>query len=382
LVSYTLVAEGRSRAITMKFTDVLRGHIFPDEERKKAIWASAHFCLDTNVLLDVYRYTPQNRAAFLKLLAAMKGRLFVPHRVAVEFARNRISVIRGHFRPQRIIQTKLDEAAEEIRKKHPKHQLLQDLEGLVERAKKLVDDHFGEAERQHLSLITDDTILGELLAAIGEEVGEPYPEGELQTEYKRRKQGNIPPFCKIDDDDKDEERRTGDVVIWLELLKKYEGTKTPLIFVTDDMKANWWQESGGRHDPQPALVQEAYTRTGADLLFYTAERFSETAPRRLGVEVPKGLAEETRDIREQEREAEQEQRIVGEVVRQLAEPSLGWQHNNDAATVATLQAWTRRSRDSFRAVVTSTGGDWHPGMIEQGRAIIIRPPPPEKDEAK
>jgi hypothetical protein len=286
----------------MKFTDVLRGYVFPDDQRIQAIWAEADFCLDTNVLLDVYRYSDVNRASFLKLLGALKGRLFVPNRVAVEFARNRIGVVRGHFGPQRIIKSKLDDAAKDIRARHAKHRHLDELLALIESAKKLVDDKYGEAEKKHMSLIADDTILRELQSVVGEDVGEPYPEADAQKEYKRRKEGMIPPFCKMDDD-KEEERRTGDVVIWLELLKQYEGKKKPLIFVTDDMKENWWQDSvGGRHDPQPALVQEAYRQTGADVLFYTSERFSETAAERLGVEIPKALAEETKQIREQERQ--------------------------------------------------------------------------------
>lgn len=286
----------------MRLTDVLRGYVVPDEDRIKSIWDLADVCLDTNVLLDVYRYTDENRAGFLKLLDGLKGRLFTPHQVAVEFARNRVTVIRGHFGPQRIIKSRLGEASKDIGDKYPKHPLLGELLGLVESAKKLVDDRYGEAEKKQLSLIASDSILRELVAAIGDEVGEPYPEADAQKEYKRRKDSMIPPFCKMDDD-KDEERRTGDVLIWLELLKQYEGKKKPVIFVTDDMKENWWQKSGGRHDPQPALVQEAYTRIGAEILFYTSERFSETAPARLGVKVPKGLAEETKQIREQERES-------------------------------------------------------------------------------
>jgi hypothetical protein len=43
----------------MKFTDVLRGHVFPNDAEVTDIWANADFCLDTNVLLDVYRYTDQ-----------------------------------------------------------------------------------------------------------------------------------------------------------------------------------------------------------------------------------------------------------------------------------------------------------------------------------
>lgn len=157
----------------MKFADVLRGYVFPSREHVQAIWKEADFCLDTNVLLDVYRYSNANRAAFLKLLDAIKGRLFIPNRVGVEFARNRITVIRGHYGPQGIIISKLQDAAKDIKSKHPKHELLEELLAIVEESKKLVEDKYGEAEEKHLSLIGDDTILRELLSVVGDDIGDP-----------------------------------------------------------------------------------------------------------------------------------------------------------------------------------------------------------------
>lgn len=285
----------------MKFSDVLAGHVFPDETQIANIWATADFCLDTNVLLDVYRYTEQSRIAFLSLLKSIGGRLFVPHRVAVEFARNRVGVIRGHFAPQRSLRSQLKEAAQKIAKAHPGHPHLPEISQLIEQMIELVNYRFGEAERKHQELVGDDFVLRELLAVIGDDVGDPISESELQKEYKRRKDGITPPFCKMDDD-KDEERRTGDVAIWLELMRQYEGKCKPLIFVTDDVKENWWQPTcGGRRDPQPVLVQEALARIKAGVLFYTSERFSETAPSRLGVSISKTLADETKKIREEER---------------------------------------------------------------------------------
>jgi hypothetical protein len=285
----------------MKFSDVLRGHLPLADDRRKEIWAQADFVFDTNVLLDVYRYTDASRAAFFKLLAALKGRVFVPHQVAIEFARNRLGVIHAHFEPQRLIKKALDEAEKKIKAAYPKHSLLDEFSKLITDAKDLVDQRFGTAEKKHNALLADDGILRELLTIIGEDVGEPYPPEEVDKEYKRRKAGSIPPFCKTDDA-KDEERRVGDVAIWLEVLKKYEGAGKPMIFVTDDTKENWWQDSGGgRSEAQPFLVREMFDRAKADLLFYRSERFSERAPSYLGIEVSKDLAKETKEIRQREK---------------------------------------------------------------------------------
>ena len=292
----------------MKFTDVLRGYVSYAEPEVTDIWAKADFCLDTNVLLNAYRYTKVNSLAFCKLLIAIKGRLFVPHQVALEFARNRVQVIRGHYRPHRSLRTALDRAEKAMTEEFRKHPDLGELCALIALTRTAIDDRFGDAEKAHMGLISDDVVLQQVLDIIGTDVGESYPRADLDKEYKRRKDGNIPPFCKMDDD-KDEERRMGDLALWLELLKKYEGSGKPLIFVTDDTKENWWLDSGaGRHDPQPSLVQEVYQRTGADVLFYTADRFSETAQTRLGIDIGKTLADETRQIQQRENESRAQRR--------------------------------------------------------------------------
>lgn len=356
----------------MKFGDVLRGHVALSNAQIEAIWKNADFCLDTNLLLDVYRFTEANRTAFLKLLAAFKGRLFVPHRVALEFARNRIAVIRGHFGPQRLIKSKLDEAAKAIRDKHPKHAHMGDLMAVIEAAKKLVDDKYGSAEKKQMTLIGDDTILNDLLAVTGDDIGDPYPYEDLQKEYKRRKEGMIPPFCKIDDD-KDEERRTGDVAIWLELMKRYEGKKKPLVFVTDDLKENWWQDAGGgRRDPQPSLVQEAYIRMEADVLFYSSERFSEVAPAFLGIDIPVGLAEETKEIRQQERESRKEQRrLLGALMLKKAE-----REGVSQVDINSLKAFLAQSRPVSQGLSMPTLQGLTPaeGLRVQAPLVSFLPP--------
>ncbi|MHB0959309.1 MAG: PIN domain-containing protein [Pirellulaceae bacterium] len=291
----------------MKFTDALRGYVSYSDSLVGDIWAKAEFCLDTNVLLNVYRYSQESSVAFLKVLGAIKGRLFVPHRVALEFARNRVQVIRGHYEPHRLLRTELDKIQMSIDEKFKRHPDITKLVNVIQVARKAVDEAFGIAEKTQMELIKNDTMLRQVLDIIGDEIGEPYPQVELDQEYKRRKDKHIPPFCKMDDD-KDEEQRTGDVAIWLELLKRFEGKAKPLVFVTADMKENWWQDvGGGRHVPQPLLVQEMYDRTKSDVLFYTADRFNEVAPAKLGVEAP-DLAAETRQIQEREKERQAERR--------------------------------------------------------------------------
>ena len=110
--------------------------------------------------------------------------------------------------------------AKDITAKHAKHTRVADLLALIDSAKNLRGRQDIEAEK---NLIANDTILRvSYRSSAGMSVS---PRGcrVTQQEYRRRNEGMIPPFCKMDDE-KDKQRRMGDVVIWLELLNSTRGT--------------------------------------------------------------------------------------------------------------------------------------------------------------
>jgi hypothetical protein len=55
------------------------------------------FCFDTNVLLNLYRFTPESRESLLKVLqhANIRDRIWLPHRVGFEYQRRRTDVLLG-----------------------------------------------------------------------------------------------------------------------------------------------------------------------------------------------------------------------------------------------------------------------------------------------
>lgn len=122
----------------------------------------------------------------------------------------------------------------------------------------------------------------------------------MRKDYGNRKAGLAPPFCE-DDDDKDERNRTGDVAIWLELIAKCTANPQPVIFVTGDLKMNWWADTGERDVPQPALVQEFFKLTGHAILFFTPPRFLSAAPNRLHLASSPSLTEEAKELGERNR---------------------------------------------------------------------------------
>ena len=65
----------------------------PNEEELSNIWENGSLTVDTNVLLDLYRYHEDTRNAILKSIRQFEGRVWLSHQVSEEFFRNRNKVI-------------------------------------------------------------------------------------------------------------------------------------------------------------------------------------------------------------------------------------------------------------------------------------------------
>jgi len=65
----------------------------PTEREFKEMWETATFVLDTNVLLNLYRYPIEARDELLAALEKIADRLWLPYHVALEYQRRRLEVI-------------------------------------------------------------------------------------------------------------------------------------------------------------------------------------------------------------------------------------------------------------------------------------------------
>src|SRR4051812_32263128 len=75
------------------------GYYRPKAEEFAEKFKSCVFCFDTNVLLNLYRYTPESRDNLLKILRheKIKDRIWLPHRVGFEYQRRRTDVLLGQL---------------------------------------------------------------------------------------------------------------------------------------------------------------------------------------------------------------------------------------------------------------------------------------------
>lgn len=65
--------------------DGFEGYRTPTDEDYRSLLMQGTVVLDTNVLLNLYRYNTRTRTDLVAVLERLEDRLWVPHQVMVEF---------------------------------------------------------------------------------------------------------------------------------------------------------------------------------------------------------------------------------------------------------------------------------------------------------
>src|SRR5205085_9117820 len=208
---------------------VFFGHYRPLEEEFSKLWDNCIFILDANVLLNLYRYSPQTHEAWVRILTMMADRLWIPHQAALEYQENRLSVISSqeevYNNLSRIFRDAQDELESLLGRGHLSidvKRVIYTVEETFKSIKKELEDH----RQQHPNLFQDDTIRETLTSLLDGKVGLPYSQARLNDIYKageKRYEYKIPPGYK--DRDKKNlirygnltlEEKFGDLILWFQ----------------------------------------------------------------------------------------------------------------------------------------------------------------------
>lgn len=251
---------------------VIREYLELTEQEKLELWEKAIFVFDTNVFLNLYRYTPKTTKQLLNAFEQLKDRIWMPYQVAFEFSRDRYEVI--YEANERFKNLSID--AEKLVKKWTEDLRTEkndsDVQELTEFLKKWI-----EKKEQNNCLITnpmEDNILTKLLSLFENKVGQPYTKEEkdkIEAEGEKRYSNNIPPGYK---DKKKIDNKYGDLLVWKEILKYATAEKKDIIFVTHDQKEDWWNQIHGKTiGPRIELRKEFYDQTHHMFHMYTMSSF-------------------------------------------------------------------------------------------------------------
>lgn len=293
----------------------------PSSEDFKKMFDDCIFVLDTNVLLNLYRYTDSTREQLLSILNKLKGRVWIPHQTGLEYHYNRPSVvieqklvysnlcndIKNSFEEFNSV---LDKKLSKYNKQHSTINF-QEIRSEVGNSIISVIEKLVIQEEEHQNSLEDDEILNKIIEVIGENVGPAYSQEELDkiyTEGKERYEKKRPPGYE-DLKDKEGEYKHyndltikneyGDLIIWKQILDKaIEEKGKPIIFITDDNKEDWWYKLKGRTiSPRVELLNEMNYIANTTFYMYLTDNFMRFAQDYLHEDVNAQAIKEVQDLR-------------------------------------------------------------------------------------
>jgi predicted nucleic acid-binding protein len=298
------------------------------EDDRELFYSFGMIVLDTNVLLDLYRYTPEAREEILEALRRVADRLWMPYQVGLEFVRGRNKVIHDRTRL-------LGAVAQQVRQGFD--QAWQDIASATAQVKQLLANHANDQEGQReldelinqesfrkltapwmKELITraeeiknsQDVQLGSLVAGpdrvlhqvaelYGDRIGEPPSNTDLERRVQKaarfRYPNRIPPGF-ADAAKGTDLAAAGDFLLWEEVVRQARGLPTPrrVLFVSGDAKEDWYEPStpGRKKQPWPHLFEEMRRRAHAELLLVRPQDFFKDVREYLNADIAQSTVEE------------------------------------------------------------------------------------------
>lgn len=263
--------------------------------------ASAVVAIDTNVLIDLYRYRPQTAEDLLSTLERIGDRLIVPHQVVREFwrrhsvnqsspksamnnlqsaleknQRSMETAIRTWGKDLGVGDTEIENLGEQIDRAIT--QALKDAEAAVDNGAATVSS--GDRFIDRIATLVE----GRVTARPDDEEWE-----QCVIEGKRRVDAEEPPGYM--DKEKEESGRAegaaGDYLVWYQATKHASASESDLVFITRDEKEDWWwKQRADFLGPRPELSFEYSTMShGKRVFFLRPADLLEIAPTALQINV-------------------------------------------------------------------------------------------------
>ncbi|MEV4728758.1 PIN-like domain-containing protein [Saccharopolyspora sp. NPDC049426] len=314
------------RRLTVDFAGLLNQRRVPPER----FFQCGLVVLDANVLLDLYRLTPEARAQVLDAFTRVGTRLWVPHQAATEFSRNRKRVVEDRMssfrKVRRLLQTAEADAVAVLESAVSRLQELRDVNGTTRawdlRAAELDQEHLASRldglmvpALEELSTLEEehdlhpkdmqqvDAVLSQVDQLLAGRIGPAFRPEELRALVEEahafRFPNEIPPGFR-DASKETPLRAAGDYLLWRQTIdravQEVHGERLVML-ITKDFKSDWWELDSKRRPrgPLPELVQEMRDLADSDLLLISLKDFIEGARKYLSSTVSDETLEQLRE---------------------------------------------------------------------------------------
>ncbi len=327
------------------------------KREEKKLFDEAVIVYDSSALLDFYGYSEKAKDEIFKLIfTKLEGRLWMSAQVQYEFLKNRESVINKPINSYINLITKqeskkdggyldsIDSSLNTIKSKevknvkgqiqaliertkkddkHPylKQTSLSELSKLLDTLNKEVENFQSEfvkikkkisaeikvKERKISGVLKKDILLLKLDKTF--EIGKEYNYDKLidvVSEGKFRYDNKIPPGYE-DQEGKIGFQVYGDLIVWLQTIDFAKNVNKPIIFITNDLKEDWWHENSENLIPRHELIIEFTNKVKQQFWMYTGELFLHKANTYFNSNVDNSTLEELQEYnKEKYRKIEEE----------------------------------------------------------------------------
>lgn len=256
------------------------------QKELSTFWEKSLLVLDTNVLLNLYRYTEPSRKDILGILKKFEDKLWMPFQVGWEYHNNRETVIDHVYGLEGIISRQVNNSFDALKKtyrsEYSRNPFLsaEAWEKKLDKIKESLIKYVVSCYKGAPDIRDEDIILSELNQLYSGRIGSGLTDDELKKIYeegKIRYATEVPPGYKDQTDKKNRGDRHlyGDLIIWKEIIRKAKTDKKSMFFVTEDLKEDWMRiVNGEKRGPRWELMREFYNETvGQRVIIMSLDRF-------------------------------------------------------------------------------------------------------------
>ncbi|MFQ6226277.1 PIN-like domain-containing protein [Nocardia sp. NPDC002869] len=256
------------------------GHFYrPEPEDVRHAFEHGLIVLDTNVLLNVLRYSSIAREELLGVIESIGERCFVPHQVALEYNRNRVGVVAARHKELEEASADVDEIRGKLRglvgrirdRRMVSMEVSQHLEASVDGVISEFRDATSRAMEQYDLAAPNmvgqvDEWTKRLSTALDGRVADAPTDDIRQAdakEAKRRREEKLAPGFR--------DEAGGDYLWWAEVLREPTLKDRPLLVVSDDVaKGDWvFEQHGLRVGPHEILIDDVINAGGSGVWLAT-----------------------------------------------------------------------------------------------------------------
>ena len=269
-------------------------------EDEDYLWNHAIIVLDTSTLGNLYCMAEEPKKTLIDIFEIVKERIWLPGHVVYEYSKNREDLVEYSFRaynlPKEGIFAYLNKYESEMNtfladhRSDNYHPYLEENSLVkVEEADRIIRENlrivreeiksqYAKRQESLKNELTDD-IVSHFVEGVTK--GEPYDfaaQMEIVKEGELRYRNLVPPGYKDAPpffDKKKGLQRYGDLIVWKEILRFAKEKETPVLFVCNDQKDDWYHYDGNKatSTPRHELIKEFQDETGQLFWMYSLKDF-------------------------------------------------------------------------------------------------------------